>query len=88
MYTYKIDFSKCKDYDGLYDTIYEALEVPNWCGHNLDALWDVLTGFIGWPANVTLKGINSLNKELKSEVEEMIPIFKDAKKYKVELKME
>ena len=88
MFTFEIDFSKCKDYEELYDTIYKALEVPDWCGHNLDALWDVLTGFMAYPAVVTLKGIDSLNSELKAEVEEMIPVFKDAKEYEIEYKIE
>ena len=88
MFTFEIDFSKCKTLDEMYKTIYKALEVPDWCGHNLDALWDVLTGFMAYPAVVTLKGIDSLSSELKPRALKMIEVFDDAKEYEIEYKIE
>ena len=88
MFTFEIDFSKCKTLDEMYKTIYKALEVPDWCGHNLDALYDVLRGFMAHPAVVTIKGIDSLSKELASEAQEMIAVFEEGKTLRIELKVE
>ena len=88
MFTCTIDFSKCSDYEELYDIIYKALEVPDWCGHNLSALWDVLTGFIDPPTKITMKGIDSLSKELKLEVQDMLKIFDRAKEDGIDYKIE
>ena len=87
MFTCTIDFSKCHDYDELYKLIYQALEVPDWCGHNLDALWDVLTGFID-QTDITLKGLDSLSSQLKAEVTAMLPIFARAQRYGITYKIE
>lgn len=88
MFTCTIDFSKCKTLDDLYDTLYKALEVPDWCGHNLSALWDVLTGFIDPPTDITILGIESLSSELKHRVLKMIKIFERAKEYDISYKIE
>ncbi len=39
-----IDLSACGDREELYAVLREELDLPVWCGSNLDALWDVLTG--------------------------------------------
>ena len=49
-----IDFSKCKYPMDLHNEIREKLELPEWYGNNLDALWDMLTGFIETPININV----------------------------------
>ena len=39
-----IDLSACGDREELYAVLREAMALPAWCGSNLDALWDMLTG--------------------------------------------
>ncbi len=52
MKTVVINFSKCKYPMDLHSEIKEKLELPEWYGNNLDALWDMLTGFIETPVNI------------------------------------
>ena len=35
-----IDFSKVRYYDELYELLKKKFGLPNYPGHNLDALWD------------------------------------------------
>ena len=49
-----IDFSKCQYPMDLHNEIKEKLELPEWYGNNLDALWDMLTGFIETPINISV----------------------------------
>ena len=39
-----IDLTQAEDRGQLYDRLTEALPLPEWCGRNLDALYDVFTG--------------------------------------------
>lgn len=38
-----LDFSKCEYLGEIHQVIQEKLELPQWYGGNLDALWDALT---------------------------------------------
>lgn len=40
----EIDFSNCKYIGSVHKEIKEKLELPEWYGENLDALWDALIG--------------------------------------------
>ncbi len=64
MKQYTIDFSSVKTYDDFYDAISEGLEFPSWFGRNLDAVWDLLTGHIEYPADIHIKGASELSKDL------------------------
>ena len=39
-----IDLTQAEDRGQLYDRLTESLPLPEWCGRNLDALYDVFTG--------------------------------------------
>ena len=39
-----LDFSECSYIGEVYAVIKKALELPEWCGENLDVLWDAVTG--------------------------------------------
>lgn len=75
-----IDFSFCKYPLDLHNEIREKLELPMWYGNNLDALWDVLTGFIETPINITVifKPETNAAENLKESVLKIIEIFKEA----------
>ncbi len=41
---YFIDLTQVEDRGQLYDRLTDSLPLPEWCGRNLDALYDVFTG--------------------------------------------
>ena len=75
-----IDFSKCKYPINLHNEIKSKLELPEWYGNNLDALWDMLTGFIETPINITVvfKPESMAAKKLTDDVNDIIKTLKDA----------
>lgn len=83
-----IDFSKCKYPLDLHNEIREKLELPEWYGNNLDALWDMLTGFIETPIEITViyKPENKAAENLKENVLKVIEIFKEASEEDEDLK--
>ena len=83
-----IDFSKCKYPIDLHNEIREKLELPKWYGNNLDALWDMLTGFIETPIEITAiyKPENKATENLKESVLKVIGTFKEASEEDEEIK--
>ena len=83
-----IDFSKCKYPMDLHNEIREKLELPEWYGNNLDALWDMLTGFIETPIEITViyKPENKAAENLKENVLKVIETFKEAAQEDEEIK--
>ncbi len=80
MKTVVIDFSKCKYPMDLHNEIREKLELPEWYGNNLDALWDMLTGFIETPVTITVtfKPETQAAENLRESVLKIIETFKEA----------
>ena len=68
--------------------IREKLELPEWHGNNLDALWDMLTGFIETPIEITViyKPENKAAENLKENVLKIIETFKEASEEDEEIK--
>ena len=83
-----IDFSKCKYPMDLHNEIRGKLELPEWNGNNLDALWDILTGFIETPIdiNVIFKPATKAAENLKETVLKIIETFKEAAEEDEEIK--
>lgn len=75
---YKLDFSDCRYLDEIYAHIKKELRLPQWCGENLDALWDAVTGIMYTPAEITIIPHVKRN-ELQDEVQEIIAVFQEAK---------
>lgn len=74
---FNLDFSECKYLGEIYAHIKSVLELPQWCGENLDALWDAMTGMMYTPAEVTIIP-KVRRKELKEDIKEIISIFHEA----------
>ena len=89
MKTVVIDFSKCKYPMDLHNEIRKKLELPEWYGNNLDALWDMLTGFIETPIEITViyKPENKMAENLKESVLKVIETFKEASEEDEEIKI-
>ena len=80
MKTIIIDFSQCKYPLDLHNEIREKLELPEWYGNNLDALWDMLTGFIETPFSITVifRPETKSAENLKENVLKIIETFKES----------
>lgn len=83
-----IDFSKCKYPMDLHNELSEKLGLPEWYGNNLDALWDMLTGFIETPIEIMViyKPENKAAENLKETVLKIIETFKEAAEEEEEIK--
>ena len=79
-YIYTIDFTPVRHYRDLYSCINEGFELTGRVGENRDALWDCLTGFIGWPCEIRLSGISSLSKQRRAELQKILDVFTNAEK--------
>ncbi len=75
-----LDFSDCEYLGEIHQIIQEKLELPEWYGNNLDALWDALTGVMYVPANIKLiyKPKKKASTELLDEVNKIVGVFKEA----------
>ncbi len=64
-----------------YDIIQKRMDLPEWFGKNTDALWDMLTGYIGLPCEITLVGFgeekDAYNKLI---IDRILKCFSEAEK--------
>ena len=77
---YTVDYSQVTYDFGLYDAIIKGLELPDYVGENLDALWDCLTGFVEWPCEITITGLSSLSQSLLPQLQDIFTVFKQAER--------
>ena len=76
-----LDFSKCQYLGEVHQVIQKELELPEWYGQNLSALWDVLTGYMYVPAEITIiyKPETKKSEELASAIQKIVAVFQEAK---------
>lgn len=60
---YYIDLSEVQDRETLYERLFEILPLPEYCGRNLDALYDAFTGEIS-DSRVFFTGFDALEENL------------------------
>ena len=77
-----LDFSSCRYLGEIHEIIRTELELPDWYGANLDALWDAVTGLMYVPANLRIifKPETKASQNLSEEVEKIIAVFVEAEK--------
>lgn len=75
-----LNFSSCTYLGEIHQIIKEKLELPEWYGENLDALWDAVTGLMYVPANIKIvfKPKTNAAQKLSDEVEKIISLFVQA----------
>ncbi|SFJ13686.1 ribonuclease inhibitor [Kaistella treverensis] len=75
MKTIYIDFSQIGDYEEFYEQLKEKLELPEFFGDNLDALYDSLTGFVEMPLHIEFvnMGVDQLE-----DFEDLLTTLEDA----------
>ena len=76
----EIDFSNCKYIGSVHKEIKEKLELPEWYGENLDALWDALIGITQTPiiVKIIFKPQTISPKKLTPYINEVINVFNEA----------
>lgn len=81
---YTIDFRNVTSLSDFYQRIIKGLEFPEWCGESLDAIWDMLTGYMQSPAHIDVIGWNLLTNHIrdrcqmfKETLDEAIEWYKD-----------
>lgn len=76
----EIDFSNCKYIGSVHKEIKEKLELPEWYGENLDALWDALIGIAQTPiiVKIIFKPKTISSKKLTPYINEVINVFNEA----------
>ena len=77
MKKFQLDFSKCTTWEEVYAIIKKELELPEWCGENVNALWDALTGIMHVPAEICVSK-KVTNKRLVPVVEQIIAVMHEA----------
>ncbi|NCB84051.1 MAG: barnase inhibitor [Bacteroidia bacterium] len=69
------DFENIRNIDDFYTEAAAKLDLPDYFGNNLDAMWDCLTGEIELP--IEIRFINLTSEQL-DEFVEIILLFEDA----------
>lgn len=78
MITARIDGAAIEDVDGLYEALVAELGLPAHTGHNLDALWDVLTGDLEGPAAIVIIDAGALRERLGAAADRVLDLLAEA----------
>lgn len=73
----ELDFAGIKSLWELHEYLKEAFCLPDYYGHNMDALWDCLHCSFDEPTTIILNDLSEIPKELKEAVEIMLELFTD-----------
>ena len=81
MVKYEFNRNEFEWAEEFYDIIQKKMNLPDCFGKNADALWDMLTGHIETPCEITLVGFNREENEYNKKVLGYIfDILQDAEK--------
>ena len=75
---YKVDFNPVEGYWDIHGILKESLELPDYYGGSLDALYDCLTDLIGYECHIEIYGLERL-KRYDNYGECLIKVFRGAK---------
>lgn len=56
----------------------EKLGFPEYYGHNLDALWDCLTGWVELPLTLCWEEVAQSREKLGADAESLLALFQEA----------
>lgn len=77
MNTITLDFCGIKSYWELHELFKNVFQLPDYYGHNMDALWDCLYCCYDSSTTFVLRNLFAIPKELTPEVEIMLELFHD-----------
>ncbi|MBQ7670836.1 MAG: barstar family protein [Clostridia bacterium] len=78
---YTVDFKDVHNYLEIHSALKKGLDLPDYYGANLDALWDCLTDFIDNDDVIILKNYQFVEKASEEYAKKILDVFKDAKHY-------
>ena len=73
----QLDFAGIKSLWELHEYLKKAFDLPDYYGHNMDALWDCLHCSFDEPTTIVLKNLSGISKDLTEAVEIMLELFAD-----------
>ncbi len=65
--------------ENVHKILKDKLELPEYYGENLNALWDCLTGWISLPIKITWNDYNYSQSQLGSFADDLLLLFNEAK---------
>ena len=74
---FDVDFEECRYIGELYRELKKKLELPDWCGENLDALWDALTGIMYTPAEISIRK-STARKDIQEYADSIVAVMQEA----------
>lgn len=75
-----VDGKDFENKEGLHDVLKDKLDLPDYYGENLDALWDCLTGWIELPQTLVWRNFESSKKFLGSYADNTLEVLQRAQK--------
>lgn len=70
-----LDFNGIKSLWTLHEYFKEVFNLPDYYGHNMDALWDCLDCSFEFPTTIVLKNIENIPSEMNEATEIMLELF-------------
>ena len=74
---FDLNFAECRYIGELYRELKKKLELPDWCGENLDALWDALTGIMYTPADISIMKTTAW-QEIQEHADSIVAVMQEA----------
>lgn len=74
----QLDGAACRSQEELHDQLKTVLNLPDYYGKNLDALWDCLTGEVTLPVELTWVNFQTSKDALGDYAENLRQLFQEA----------
>lgn len=72
-----LDFNGIDTLWNLHEYFMEIFQLPDYYGHNMDALWDCLHCAFESKTTIVLKNLSAIPAELNEAAETMLSLFRD-----------
>lgn len=74
---FDLNFAECRYIGELYRELKKKLELPDWCGENLDAFWDALTGIMYTPADISITKTTA-RQDIQEHANSIVAVMQEA----------
>ena len=79
---YTIDFTNVNHYLEMHFIIRQALDLPDYYGGSLDALWDCLRDMVGEPIHIEILGLDVVERKFGDYASKLVQTFRELKHYR------